>query len=96
MLEIPQEMKNDHPALFPIDLIERIISSTNASLVLDPFMRSGTTAIAAYNLGRNFIGIEISQEYIDYSERRLFEAKKYLNLPKYKHKIIQQESLLWL
>jgi modification methylase len=92
--EIPQEMKNDHPAPFPIALIERIISSTNASLVLDPFMGSGTTAIAAYNLGRNFIGIEISQEYIDYSKKRLFDAKKYPNLPKCKHKIIKQESLL--
>ena len=45
--EFMQVMKNGHPAPFPIALIERIISSTNAKIVLDPFMGSGTTAIAS-------------------------------------------------
>lgn len=45
--EFMQEMKNEHPAPFPVALIERIIGSTNANLILDPFMGSGTTAIAA-------------------------------------------------
>lgn len=43
--EFTQEMKNEHPAPFPVALIDRIISSTNAKLVLDPFSGSGTTAI---------------------------------------------------
>ena len=69
--EFPQEMKNNHPDPFPVALIERIISSTYAKIILDPFMGSGTTAVAARNLGRNFVGIDISPEYCDMSERRL-------------------------
>jgi site-specific DNA-methyltransferase (adenine-specific) len=71
--EFTQEMKNEHPAPFPVSLIERIISSTNASLILDPFMGSGTTAVAAKKLGRDFIGIDISPEYIELSEKRISE-----------------------
>lgn len=69
--EFPQEMKNKHPAPFPVALIERIISSTYAQIILDPFMGSGTTAVAAKNLGRDFIGIEISPDYCRMSEERL-------------------------
>lgn len=69
--EFTQEQKNGHPAPFPVPLIERIISSTTAKVVLDPFMGSGTTAVAAKNLQRQFIGIEISQEYCDLANRRL-------------------------
>lgn len=69
--EFPQEMKNKHPAPFPVALVERIISSTNAKLILDPFMGSGTTAVAAKSLGRDFIGIEISEEYCEISRERL-------------------------
>ena len=69
--EFPQEMKNKHPAPFPVALIERIISSTNAQLILDPFMGSGTTAVAAKNLGRDFVGVEISPEYCEMSRERL-------------------------
>lgn len=69
--EFDQEMKNPHPAPFPVSLIERIISSTNAQIVLDPFMGSGTTAIAAKKLGRNFIGIEISLEYSHLATSRI-------------------------
>jgi modification methylase len=69
--EFTQEMNNDHPAPFPVALIDRIISSTNAQIVLDPFSGSGTTAVAASLLGRNFIGIELSSEYCKLSEARL-------------------------
>ena len=69
--EFPQEMKNNHPAPFPVALADRIISSTYAQIILDPFMGSGTTAIAAKKLNRDFIGIEISPEYCCMSEERL-------------------------
>jgi len=69
--EITQESGNNHPAPFPVDLIRRCISSTNAKLVLDPFMGSGTTAIAAKQLGKNFIGIEMSSEYCKYARSRI-------------------------
>ena len=56
------------PALGPII---RIISSTNASVILDPFMGSGTTAIAARALKRDYIGIEISPQYCEMAEQRI-------------------------
>ena len=69
--EFPQEMKNSHPAPFPVALIERIIASTTAKLVLDPFIGSGTTAVAAKRLGRDYLGIEISPEYCAMAEQRI-------------------------
>lgn len=77
--EFTQEMNNPHPAPFPIDLISRIISSTNASLVLDPFMGSGTTAIAAIMNSRHYIGIEISPEYIKLAKNRIKKYYKQYN-----------------
>lgn len=74
--EFAQEFNNPHPAPFPIPLIERIIGSTNAKIVLDPFMGSGTTAIAAQNLGRHYIGIELSPEYCDMARKRIKEHSK--------------------
>lgn len=69
--EFPQEMKNKHPAPFPVALVERIISSTDAKIILDPFMGSGSTAVAAKRLDRDFVGIEISEEYCEMSRDRL-------------------------
>lgn len=73
--EFTQELNNSHPAPFPVALIDRIISSTNAQTILDPFLGSGTTAVVAQNLKRNFIGIEISQEYCKLAEERLERNK---------------------
>lgn len=69
--EFMQEMNNPHPAPFPVALIERIISSTYAKIILDPFIGSGTTAIAAKHCNRNFIGIEISEEYCELARQRI-------------------------
>lgn len=69
--EFTQEMRNDHPAAFPVSLIDRIVSSTNAKIVLDPFMGSGTTAISAINFNRNYVGIDISPEYCKMAEERI-------------------------
>ena len=67
----PQEMNNKHPASFPLALIDRIISSTNAKTIIDPFMGSGTTALSAKKLKRDFIGIDIAKEYCKLSQERL-------------------------
>jgi len=69
--EFTQEMKNEHPAPFPVALIERIVRSTPAQIVLDPFSGSGTTAVVCQGLKRNFIGIELSPKYVEMSKRRL-------------------------
>lgn len=71
--EITQEMKNEHPAAFPVKLIDRIIGSTTAKVILDPFMGSGTTAISAINFGRKYIGIDISPDYCKMAEGRIKE-----------------------
>ncbi|MBK6976070.1 MAG: site-specific DNA-methyltransferase [Cytophagaceae bacterium] len=78
--EFKQEMNNPHPAPFPIDLIDRIISSTNAKTILDPFIGSGTTAIAAILNERNYLGIELSPEYVEMALKRikLFESQRRL------------------
>lgn len=69
--EIPQEMKNRHPAPFPVKLIDKIISATNAKIILDPFIGSGTTAISAINFNRDYIGIDISPAYCELAKKRI-------------------------
>lgn len=69
--EIPQTRDIDHPAPFPVELAHRCISSTNAKIVMDPFMGSGTTAIAAKQLDRDWIGTEISKTYCDLAKKRI-------------------------
>ncbi len=78
--EFNQELKNPHPAPFPVGLIERIIGSTNAQIILDPFMGSGTTAIAAINHKRDYIGIDISPEYVAMAEERIKQHNNNLTL----------------
>jgi len=73
--EFAQEMNNRHPAPYPVALIDRIISSSGAKTVLDPFMGSGTTAVAAVQNYCDYIGIEISPEYCQMAEERLAELK---------------------
>lgn len=69
--EFGQEMKNEHPAPFPVALIDRIISSTTGEIVLDPFMGSGTTAVVALANDRKYIGIDISPDYCELAEKRI-------------------------
>ena len=72
---IHQETSNPHPAPFPIELAARCIQSVGAGPVLDPFMGSGTTAIAAERAGFNWIGIELSSEYVELAEERIRKAR---------------------
>ena len=62
-----------HPAPFPVELPKRLIELyTYANeIVLDPFMGSGTTAIAAQNINRNWVGFETSQGYVKIANERL-------------------------
>ncbi len=66
-LEIPPgERQNEHLAMFPEELPRRLIKmfSFKGETVLDPFLGSGTTSLAAKNLQRNSIGYEINEEYL--------------------------------
>jgi len=69
--KISQERNNPHPAAFPVELAQRCIESTNAKVVLDPFMGSGTTAVAAKKAGVHWIGIEISPSYCQLARKRV-------------------------
>ena len=67
-----------HPTQKPLDLLERIIlASTNeGDLILDPFMGSATTGVAALKLGRKFVGIEKEKEFVELAEKRLSAVKR--------------------
>jgi modification methylase len=78
--EIPQELNNKHPAPYPVEFAERCISSTDAKVILDPFIGSGSTAIAALNLKRQFIGIDISEQYCQMADQRIAQHKQQLQL----------------
>ena len=75
--KIPAEKHNTtgHPAVFPLRLAKDHIASwsNEGDVVFDPFLGSGTTRIAAYELRREFMGCEISQEYYEKQERRFAE-----------------------
>jgi modification methylase len=78
--EFTQEMKNDHPAAFPVKLIDRIVASTDAKIILDPFMGSGTTAISAINYKRHFVGIDLSPEYCEMAKKRIKKHQSQIQL----------------
>jgi site-specific DNA-methyltransferase (adenine-specific) len=66
-----------HPAPFPLKLAERVVRlySYVGDVVLDPFMGSGTTCVAAAQLGRHYLGFDIVQEYCQIARKRLEEIK---------------------
>lgn len=73
---IQPQQNSDHPAPFPIKLAsDHIISWSNeGDTILDPFMGSGTTGVAAKNLNRNFIGIELDPDYFRIASERIEAA----------------------
>jgi len=71
----------NHSATFPVELPEWFIKlfTQPGEIVLDPFMGSGTTALAAIRLGRYFVGMDISKEYIELARQRT--AQEQIRLP---------------
>ena len=63
-----------HPTEKPLALMRHLILKTNAEIIFDPFMGSGTTGVAAVQLGRRFIGCEIDPDYFAIAEKRIHEA----------------------
>jgi site-specific DNA-methyltransferase (adenine-specific) len=75
---------NSHPTVKPLALMRylaRLTKTPTGGVVLDPFMGSGTTGMAAVMEGRDFIGIEIDPDYFAIAERRIQEAQLQLRLP---------------
>jgi DNA modification methylase len=73
-----KQKKYGHPAMFPEELPKRCIKmfSYKDAVVLDPFCGAGTTCKVAKDLGRNYIGFEISEEYCEIANKRISEAQK--------------------
>lgn len=71
--QIPKCKQEFHETQKPIELIEKIIkhSSDEGMTVFDPFMGSGTTGVACKNLNRNFIGIELNEDYFKTAKKRI-------------------------
>lgn len=77
-----EKIYGKHPTQKPLQLLERIVlaSTRRGDVVLDPFSGSGTTGIAAYKEGRQYVGIELEEEYLKTSIKRLkdeFDTVKY-------------------
>jgi DNA modification methylase len=74
---LPGASTKNHPAPFPIELAERLIRmfSFVGDTVLDPFMGTGTTNIAASKWGRNSVGVEVDPHYFAYARKRLEDSK---------------------
>jgi len=74
---------NDHKTVKPLAICEYLIKlsafSKNA-VILDPFIGSGTTAVAAKKLGKNYIGIDANEKYVKISEKRIKELNDKLDL----------------
>ena len=66
---------DDHPAMMPMSLARQCVSLTSReqSVVLDPYAGSGTTLLAARELGRRWVGIELKSSFADLIERRMIE-----------------------
>lgn len=70
----PPERNNPHPAPFPLELPTRVIHSLmneENGIVIDPYCGSGTTLVAAKLLGKDYVGIDISEDYIAFAKNRL-------------------------
>jgi len=73
-----KKRRDEHPCQLPVPLLERLIlmSTDEGDIVFDPFVGTGTTAVAAKRLGRKYIGIDIDPQYIKITEKNLKQAKE--------------------
>ena len=83
-----------HPTIKPLEIVENLIvnSSREGDTILDPFVGSGTTAVASKKLKRNYIGFEISEEYCKIAEKRISETtSNQIELPEIEHNVPQRQ-----
>jgi site-specific DNA-methyltransferase (adenine-specific) len=71
-----QDTSIQHPTVKPLQVMQKIIANVAGESVCDPFMGSGTTGVAAVQMGRKFIGIEREPKYFDIACRRIEDAQR--------------------
>ena len=78
IISLSKPRAGEHPNEKPVDLPKRFIGlhTKHGQMVIDPFMGSGTTGIAAHELGRHFIGIELHEPYFDIACQRIENAQR--------------------
>lgn len=71
-----------HPTIKPLEIVQNLIlnSSNEGDIILDPFLGSGTTAVAAVNTNRHYIGFELNENYFDIACERLDEVENHVVL----------------
>lgn len=76
-LNVKDKKLYGHPTIKPIDIVENLVinSSLDGDVILDPFMGSGTTGVACINTNRNFIGIELDENYFNIAKERIEKAE---------------------
>jgi len=81
---IMPENKNPHPAPFPLEIPTRIIYSIfdddKDKIVLDPYSGSGTVSLSAKLFGCNYVGIDVSKNYVDMAKERLEKSNDYISV----------------
>ena len=88
----------EHPTQKPEKLLAKIIlaSSNRNDIIFDPFLGSGTTAVVAKKLSRNFIGIELDEKYAAIAAKRLFNVKEDKNIQGFKDGVFWERNSLHL
>ena len=85
-----------HPTIKPLEIVENLIinSSREGDVILDPFIGSGTTAVASKKLNRNYIGFEISEEYCKIAEKRVSELEaQEINLLNWLDELLEESEV---
>ncbi len=87
--------KKLHPATFPLAMARKVISlfTHEGELVLDPFVGSGTTLVAACELKRNAVGFDLQRKYIDLCEKRLQEVRGLFHEPSCQQIAIEDDAM---
>jgi site-specific DNA-methyltransferase (adenine-specific) len=95
VLSARRTIGGDHPTEKPVDLIVQMLDASGGASVLDPFMGSGTTLVAAKTLGRRAIGIEIEERYCEIAAQRCSQEALALSFlpPSADHSADQQTML---
>jgi len=79
-----------HPNEKPEGIVTALLEANKGDVILDPFLGSGTTAVAAKILGRKCVGIEISEKYCEIAAKRCSQSVMQLEIPK---AVIAQDKL---